>query len=141
MKKGIALTIVIFMLCFLSAQLVNAQLIDYERRSRYQQQQSGSSPATTRTTARTTTSATRSSANQGSETFKVQNRFEKKYDQDRDGQLQEEELKRLFMDVIKEVENDGRAVVMSDVLESYDTNSDGYISRYEVRSLELKVKK
>ena len=127
MKKGLNLIVAVIFLSLIVVQAAQAQLIDYNRRSRYNDQEK----RTTTPVASSRTPVTKPTSSAAA-VYEVQNRFEKKYDLNRDGQLKGEELTKLFSDVIKEVEDDGRSVVMSDILESYDANGDGYISRYEV---------
>ena len=137
MKKGLNLMAAVIILSLFAVQSAQAQLIDYNRRNRYNNQgQNTTGPATT-----PRTSAATSQTNSSSTGFQVQNRFERKYDLNRDGKLEGEELTKLFADVVKEVEDDGRSVVMSDILEKYDANGDGYISRYEATRIVQDMKK
>ncbi|HQO58452.1 MAG TPA: EF-hand domain-containing protein [Candidatus Omnitrophota bacterium] len=138
MKKKLTLVMAVIFLFFISVQAAQAQLIDYSRRNRYNNP--GQNATNQNTRARTPAPAPKT-ASSAAKVFEVQNRFEKKYDLNRDGKLQGEELKKLFSDVVKEVENDGRSVVMSDIVEAYDANGDGYISSYEVRRIMQEINK
>ena len=138
MKKKLTLVMAVIFLFFISVQTARAQLIDYSRRSRYNNSEQKATTQNTRTRTSAAASKTESSA---AGVFEVQNRFEKKYDLNRDGKLQADELKKLLADVVKEVESDGRSVVMSDIVEAYDANGDGYISSYEVRRIMQEINK
>ncbi len=138
MKKKLTLVMAVIFLFFISVQSARAQLIDYSRRNRYN---NPGQNATTQDTRARTSAPTPKTESSAANVFEVQNRFEKKYDLNRDGKLQGEELKKLLSDVVKEVENDGRSVVMSDIVEAYDANGDGYISSYEVRRIMQEINK
>ncbi|VAW13401.1 hypothetical protein MNBD_BACTEROID05-832, partial [hydrothermal vent metagenome] len=71
---------------------------------------------------------------------KVSTRIERIYDMDRDGNLQEDEILEFFSDVVDSVKKKGRFLVSSDLLKSFDTNSDGKISRYESLAIKKLLK-
>lgn len=135
MKKQQILSVAAVVALALTAQTASAQLIDYSRRNR-----TPARPAQARTAQKPAstygTSMTANNSAQGvNGTYEVKTRFEKKYDLNRDGKLTGKEVRALLADTVKEVESEGRAVVISYVLEQYDVNGDGYISQYEVTAI------
>jgi len=63
---------------------------------------------------------------------KVRYRSEKRYDVNRDGILQTAETKVYLQDVINEIDRKGGYRVDSGILQAYDKNNDGVISKAEV---------
>lgn len=140
MKKQIRIMAGLILTVLFVANVCYAGLINYDRRNR-NLQRAADAPATPAPVPVPTRTAPGWSAKKDVAVTvpkwmvtapRVSNRFERRYDANKDRRLQVAEVKRFLSDVIKEVENDGRYKVNSDILKIYDTNRDGVIRRYEL---------
>ena len=130
MKKAVYSGLIAVLCSVTCAQMAAAQLIDYNRRNKTQQAAPAAKAPTVRMQPETTAAAT----------TKVLTRQERRYDLNGDGVLQSDEVIMLLKDVVDGVEKDGRYVVNSDVLKQYDSNDDGYISKYEAAAIMKVIK-
>jgi len=64
---------------------------------------------------------------------------ERKFDLNRDGYLQPSEAKSLLSSLVSQISSSGRVAVTSDFVKPYDRNGDGFISRYEVGSIQTDI--
>ena len=71
----------------------------------------------------------------------VKNRYEKRYDINRDGKLQKAEVKVFLREVVKSVETRGRFFVNSDILKDYDRDNSKNIERNEIEKIKRDISK
>lgn len=64
---------------------------------------------------------------------------ERRYDRNRDGRLEQAEVKAFLRNVVNEVARRGAYQIDTDFLREYDKNNDGYISRYEAQAVERDI--
>ncbi len=110
--------------------LGEAQMINYQRRARRQGlavQQKAVPPAKTEEKDSVQAMLASNPA--------ATNRVERIYDANKDGYLQETEIKEYLADVVSTVRRRGRASVSSSILKVFDKNGDGVITRYEVGAI------
>ena len=129
MKKAVYLGLIVVLFSAFCAQIVAAQLIDYSRRNKTQAAPAARPAAVMPATTTASTS-----------TAKALTRQERRYDLNGDGVLQSDEMTMFLKDVVDGVEKDGRYVVNSDILKQYDSNDDGYISKYEAAAIMRVIK-
>ena len=71
---------------------------------------------------------------------RARNSQEKRYDKNRDGRLQSNEVKKFLADIIDVVESRGAVSVSSDILKIYDVNRDGVIRKSELSGIKADIK-
>lgn len=133
---------------FLIVESADAQMINYERRKKRQEKvinlraQTG---PTTPTQTQTQNQATRHQsvrdeiARVMQSQPKVANRTERLYDSNRDGLLQEDEIKNFYSDVVSATERRGQFRISSELLRGFDSDEDGRISRLEASNIRTRI--
>ncbi len=66
--------------------------------------------------------------------------FERRFDRNRNGRLDADEVRTMLRDVVKTVGRRGRVAVDSRRLKAYDVDGDGYLDRYEVRAIQRELR-
>lgn len=148
MKKNFILWVVLGVVMFTFVNVSSAQLIDYKRREKRQAVKAVASvtpkvkdnPMKPYVNKPVILSPKVEAIDIVTSNPKVSTRIERIYDMDRDGNLQEDEILEFFSDVVDSVKKKGRFLVSSDLLKSFDTNSDGKISRYESLAIKKLLK-
>jgi hypothetical protein len=150
-KQLVILSAVILSLAM--TQISFAGLINYNRRN---QTNTGQAVSQTRTTTMPTTASTTATAKKTttapdvamkmdmpgwqSAVVSVKNSAERRFDLNRDGNLQAAETKKFLQDVVDQVDRRGATVVTSTILNDYDKNDDGVINRSEAELISKDLK-
>lgn len=113
-----------------------AQLVDYNRRGKESTVSIFKSGSTSTPKSAASTPAIEQKI---SSLPKATNRVERLYDRNQDGELQKAEVDNFFEDVISAVERRGDFSVSSQLLQEFDLDNDGKISKYEVRAIKSKL--
>jgi len=129
MKKTFILLMALVMLTVVFVQAGQAQLINYNRRQKKPPAARAAKPAAS--TYAAPAPAKKMPLWMTTEP-KVSNRYEKLYDTDRNGRLDDREAKELLADVVSDVNRRGQVRISTNILREYDINKDGKISSYEV---------
>lgn len=126
MKKELFISMTGLFFVLTSVLSAQAGLINYERRNKQPGQASAAA-------------ASNPIINMMRSQPSVSTRTERLYDTNRDGVLQESEIKEMFRGVVASVEQRGSFNISSDLLETFDTNRDGNISNYEAANIKRVV--
>jgi hypothetical protein len=116
-----------FLVILILSDIVNAQLINYGRKNTFLR------PTNSEETEESIPSWAK-------ELPQPQNTEERRYDTNRDGQLQSAEVKVYLRDIIVRVEARGYISVTTDLLREYDKNKDGAINKNEIELMKEHVK-
>lgn len=149
MKKILWTSCAVLVMLGWIAEATQAQMINYNRRKRYQQPaaqaQQPVAPAA-QTTITQPQAAVEEAMPESSDlagepavtalwqrnTPKVTNKIEKQYDENNNKMLETAEVQEFLRDVIRQVQQSGRLKVNSPILKEYDQDKDGVISRFEL---------
>lgn len=115
-------------------ETAQAQLVNYGRR-RFRQQNNAQAVTTTTTATQTVASVAGDSPSWMTQAVEVQYSSEQRFDFNRDGFLQKDEVIAFLEDLSKQVKAKGSAVVMSNILKEYDKNGDYSIDRTELKAI------
>jgi hypothetical protein len=135
--KKIFISVLVAHTVFLAGSIVDAQMIDYSRRNKYRKSEQAEAKKVQGAGSDETNHNETSSKSDSLFTSlpEIKSRAERVYDQNNDGLLQEEELRKLFADVVRSVEQWGQISVNSDMLRPYDEDENGQISFQEVQTI------
>ena len=145
MHKRFFLVLIFGLVFVLVSQQVHAQLINYSRRDKNQQSQSTSIlvPVIPITTTETKSEAIVTglivAETENGDAPRVKTRQEKRYDLNRDGKLQENEIIAFLKDVITRVETRGLFEFTTNILRPYDLEGDRVIRQYELEKIKQRV--
>lgn len=118
MRKVLGVVVCLMVIILSAGRIVHAGLINYERRNRLLRGE-----------------PTAELPGWMKKIPLVKNRYERRYDVNRDGKLQTAEVKVLLRDVVRLVEKKGGALIRSDILLEYDESNSGIIELDELDKL------
>ena len=144
MRKRYFLVPILFLMLFFVSRQGSSQLIDYSKRDKKASVLVPMKPA-----AFDSSSGTKSSAQvietslaaeiEDGDAPRARNRREQRYDLNRDGKMQEAEIKAFLKDVITRVETYGEFSFTSGLLRPYDLEGDSVIRLYELDRIRNRV--